>query len=176
MKWGVNQGVIATHGRRRSSGSSIITSRTCGPNRQMDLWERQVHYVSVDDTKYITPLTKKMPSIVSYEMDANPHGIALIINNYGFKEGKKLDYLSGYLHDEENLQKTLQSIKYEVCVYRNCTKKQIDNIMNDTVATNHSKYDSFICCVLSHMEVKNYFMTTKENHITLTTSLKAWRK
>ena len=85
----------------------------------------------------------------SYEMNCNPHGMALIINNYQFHGRRGLNDLDGYLHDEENLEKMLRHIKYEVTVRRNLTTKEINDFMKmDKI--DHSKYDSFICCVLSH--------------------------
>ena len=91
----------------------------------------------------------KFPSIESYEMNANPHGIALIINNFKF-EGDVLISLEGYQRDEEYLKDALKYIRYEVRVHRNCSRKEVYQHVNAIAELDHSKYDSFICCILSH--------------------------
>lgn len=83
----------------------------------------------------------------SYRMDKYPHGLAVIINNEKFKTKK---YREGSRKDEGSLLDTFQHLGYIVRVYRDCTKERIENIMKSISQEDHSQYDSFVCCILSH--------------------------
>jgi len=85
-----------------------------------------------------------------YEMSSFPHGIALIINN---EEFSRQEHREGTGIDEKNLIQTFRYLGYIVEVHRDCSASQMKDIF-DEVSTrrDHSKYDSFVCCILSHGE------------------------
>jgi len=82
-----------------------------------------------------------------YLMSSWPHGVAVIINNERFQKQKDRE---GTHIDEKNLIQTLRYLGYIVEVYRNCTARNILDIMEEYRLKDHSSYDSFICCILSH--------------------------
>ena len=97
----------------------------------------------------VTPkLGQKVSSIDEYDMKKIPHGIALIINNESFagrhskREGTKLD--------ERNLVHIFRHLRYQVEVHREVYAKTMLTIMEDMANRDHTKYDSFVCCILSH--------------------------
>ena len=91
-----------------------------------------------------------------YRMDKNPHGICVIINNYKFHHPtdpeKAHPDRGGAEVDQYNLQVTFQYLRYKVEVYENLTSTQMKELMLSMAQRNHTNYDSFICCILSHGE------------------------
>lgn len=98
----------------------------------------------------IVPVTGKEPVINDlvgcYEMNRWPHGTALIINNEKF-EGAERD---GTGKDERNLIMLFRYLGYIVDVHRDCTADKIREVVKELQSRHHSKFDSFICCILSH--------------------------
>ncbi len=84
-----------------------------------------------------------------YKMDADPHGIAVIINNERFDDLKLRDR-EGTDIDEANLIQTFRYHHYIVDVHRDCTSTKIREIFEAVRYMNHTAFDSFICCILSH--------------------------
>ena len=98
----------------------------------------------------VTPVEgKKNISIATgaYEMSRWPHGVAVIINNEKFSKRSRRE---GTDIDEKNLAQVLHYLGYEVEVHKNCSAKDIMDIVEENGKRDHSKYDSFICCILSH--------------------------
>ena len=85
----------------------------------------------------------------NYDMSSSPHGIALIINNEESSKGK--DRQSQRI-DEMNLIQTFRYLGYIVEVHRDRSASQIRDIFDEVSTRDHSKYDSFISCLLSHGE------------------------
>ena len=79
------------------------------------------------------------------------HGYALIINNINISGREKRQ---GAEKDDENLSKTLNTLGYKLFggrCYRDRTAKEMTELFNEvTMETNHTQYDSFVCCLLSH--------------------------
>ena len=79
------------------------------------------------------------------------HGYALIINNINISGREKRQ---GAEKDDENLSKTLNTLGYKLFggrCYRDYTAKEMTEIFNKvTRETDHTQYDSFVCCLLSH--------------------------
>ena len=79
------------------------------------------------------------------------HGYALIINNINIS-GR--DKRQGAEKDDENLSKTLNTLGYKLFggrYYRDYTAKQMTELFKKvTTETDHTQYDSFVCCLLSH--------------------------
>ncbi len=84
-----------------------------------------------------------------YKMKADPHGIAIVINNKMF-DNEKLRDREGTDIDEANLIETLRYHRYIVDVYRDCAGAKMLEIFEEVRQMDHKGYDSFICCILSH--------------------------
>ena len=82
-----------------------------------------------------------------YPMRNRPHGIAVIINNEQFAKQKERE---GTQIDEKNLTTTFRILGYVVEIHRDRTSQQMLKIMQDMSQRDHSQYDSFVCCILSH--------------------------
>lgn len=89
-------------------------------------------------------------------MDKTPHGIALIINNEQFLEHDKRE---GTAIDERNLIHLFRYLNYTVEVHRNLGSEGMWTIMKEMAKRDHGKYDSFVCCVLSHGKDGHVFGT-----------------
>ncbi len=83
----------------------------------------------------------------NYEMNRWPHGVAVIINNEKFEGGDKRE---GTEIDKRNLVQLFLFLGYIVEVHQDCKAKEIQDIMKEIGARNHSNYDSFVCCIMSH--------------------------
>ena len=91
-----------------------------------------------------------------YNMTKTPHGICLIINNYEFYQGdpkyERLTDRSGAQKDQENLVETFKFLKYEIDLRENLTSEKMVDTLKDISCRDHTPYDSFICCILTHGE------------------------
>ena len=101
-----------------------------------------------DSTALMKPVGKKYP------MGMIPHGIAVIINNFEFHltvPGEDpLPECRGSQVDEENLRVTWEYLQYDVRIFRNLTASELTHQLMQIALQNHEKYDSFVCCILSH--------------------------
>ena len=88
-------------------------------------------------------------------MTASPRGICLIISNEKFdphpkeKDPKKYDR-PGTCVDKESLERTFDWLGFEVIPKTNCTKDQMLEELKKVAKMDHSSYDAFVCCILSH--------------------------
>ena len=85
----------------------------------------------------------------SYDMKKWPHGICMIINNEQFtkhpgREGTNID--------ECNIVQTFRHLGYVVEVHRDCTSDKIQELFEEIRKRDHTGFDSFICCIMSHGE------------------------
>ena len=91
-----------------------------------------------------------------YCMDKNPHGICVIINNHKFyhptNPEKANNDRRGAEVDQMNLQLTFQYLRYRVEIYENLSHTRMMEVMLSMAQHNHTNYDSFICCILTHGE------------------------
>ena len=90
----------------------------------------------------------------SYQMDKNPHGIAVIINNHIFHSTnpteRPMPNRRGSQVDEDKLHFIWKYLLYDVYVLKNCTASELVDELKKIASLNHEKYDSFVCCILSH--------------------------
>ena len=93
--------------------------------------------------------TKIIPLSGAYEMKSECHGLAVIISNEKFAASSKNDR-PGADVDEENLLLLLRFLGYRVRVYRNVDSSRIKSIFEEVQQFDHSPYDSFVSCILSH--------------------------
>ena len=98
---------------------------------------------------------KNEPLCGCYDMSGDAdgsHGWAYIINNYDF-ENSNIANLTGYQRDEEYLIETFRYLGYNVKVARNLKRTKMEGMIEEAGERyKGKKYDSFICCVLSHGE------------------------
>ena len=91
-----------------------------------------------------------------YNMDKNPHGICLIINNHEFYHPtdpeKAHNDRGGASIDQFNLIQTFRYLRYKVEVKENLTAEEMVDTLFKMSQRDHSNYDSFVCCVLTHGE------------------------
>ena len=91
-----------------------------------------------------------------YPLDKNPHGVCLIINNHRFYHdtdpAKAHPDRGGAEIDQYNLTQTFSYLHYKVEVRENLTNDQMTDAVMRMSQRDHSNYDSFICCILSHGE------------------------
>ena len=89
-----------------------------------------------------------------YQMDKSPHGIAVIINNHAFYSTNPGDSpmpnRRGSQVDEDKLCTIWKYLGYDVLVLKNRTASNLLEDLYKIAARSHSKYDSFVCCILSH--------------------------
>ena len=84
-------------------------------------------------------------------MSQKPHGVAIIINNVHFFDPKVLSTRDGSDTDSNNLERTLKGLGYKpVMVLEDRKGDQITRAFRDVCEMDHSKHDSFVCCLLSH--------------------------
>ncbi|XP_065068693.1 caspase-8-like [Rhopilema esculentum] len=90
-----------------------------------------------------------------YTMSSTPRGVCLIINNMDFSEARKnnkgYDDRDGSEKDEENLKEVFEWLDFDVKIYRDQAALNMWNkIQEYSSKFDHSKYDCFVACILSH--------------------------
>ena len=89
-----------------------------------------------------------------YKLDSDPKGICLVINIAEFKPsavvGRPLTQRIGSEEDVRQLRGVFGWLKFKVEVYKNVIKSEFLRIINQTRELDHSAYDAFVCCVMSH--------------------------
>ena len=118
-------------------------------------------------TFIITPTDlNKLPAHIGpdsedvYTMTSKPRGIALIINNESFvpsteqtkkeQEKEQLDNRLGSEKDVQALQKLFEALDFKVKTERNIGKQKILEVLDNTCHEDHSAYDCFVLCLMSH--------------------------
>ena len=81
-------------------------------------------------------------------MDRKVHGRALIINNLASDPSEPIS--SGAKCDVKNLKKLFTNLNYDVEMKVGLDKGKMMALFDKIAAYDHSKYDSFVCCILSH--------------------------
>lgn len=98
--------------------------------------------------------TQCIPVGERYQMDKNPHGIAIVINNHKFHSinptEKPMSNRRGSLVDENSLCAMWRNLGYNVFVLNNCTASELLDELKKVALQSHNAYDSFVCCILSH--------------------------
>ena len=101
-----------------------------------------------------------------YEMKCRPHGKAVIINNYEFHSVypavEALPVRGGSEIDEKNLRVMWRYLRYDVCVFRNLTASQLNQQLAKIALEDHTNFDSFVCCILSHGSSDSIYGTDGE--------------
>ena len=121
-----------------------------------------------------TPVKKKQPEnkpsspLNPYKMRTDGiHGYAVVINNIQI-DGKE-KRLGAHL-DGTNMSRTLTNLGYKLVenkVHENCTAYGIMEIIKKAANMDHTNYDSFICCLMSHGD-SGYLYGTDDERVYLT--------
>lgn len=88
-------------------------------------------------------------------MECEPHGLAIVIVNEKFNANPDIPELvleprEGATQDLCLFTQTFKHLGYTVKEYRDQGALQMHQIMEDVSKTDHSKFDSFVCCVSTH--------------------------
>ena len=86
----------------------------------------------------------------SYPMTQRPRGITLIISNEHFEENPSLQDRQGNQKDVEQLRDLWQFLNFEVVLRQDLVSQEIYNAIREISTMDHSQYDCFVCCLLSH--------------------------
>ena len=100
--------------------------------------------------QYVKPKKGKktvLNDVGAYKMSKFPHGLAVIFNNVDFKKHNRRD---GTEVDETIISTTFRYLGYKVIVHRNFTSIDMLIRLEEIKMLDHSTYDSFVCCFLSH--------------------------
>ncbi|XP_066019510.1 caspase-3-like isoform X1 [Pocillopora verrucosa] len=87
-----------------------------------------------------------------YRMAHQPRGIAVIINNKTFQEKTRQMSREGTDLDRDALKKLFHKLLFKLEVHNNKTSAEILEIVEKMSKLDHSNYDAFIFCILSHGE------------------------
>ena len=91
-----------------------------------------------------------------YLLDKQPHGYCLIFNNYNFyhphDQLKAHPYRGGACIDQVNLSQTFKYLQYLVVNKDNLTAQEMQDTMFEYAQKDHTRFDSFVCCILTHGE------------------------
>ena len=105
-------------------------------------------------------MPKQQRKDLCYPMKSEPHGLCLIINNYKFysttAEGPLPDR-RGSSVDEHNLNIIFTRLNYKIEVIHNATGASIMQKLKDVSSMDHSRYDSFVCCLLTHGKMNGIY-------------------
>ena len=104
----------------------------------------------------------EVEAMPSYPMTQRPRGIALIISNEHFVENPYLRDRQGNEQDVQHLQELWQFLNFEVILQRDLESQEVYNVLREISAKDHSQYDCFVCCLLSHGENGGIFGTDCE--------------
>uniref|UniRef100_A0A8C5Q2D1 Caspase-8 n=1 Tax=Leptobrachium leishanense TaxID=445787 RepID=A0A8C5Q2D1_9ANUR len=90
----------------------------------------------------------------AYELNKNPHGWCLIINNYNFSEARTLNIemsdRRGSDRDAGEIHKVFRSRNYIIKHLDNLKGEDMLKVMKKYAKMDHGDKDSFVCFLLSH--------------------------
>ena len=97
-------------------------------------------------------------------MESRPRGFCLIFNNMSFKD-KKIDRHGANL-DEEKLRDLFEKLHFKVCVFNNKERLEMMVICKRFgTEEDHSRYDAFVCIIMSHGTSGDQIMGVDERTI-----------
>ena len=146
---------VATDGGPPSQAANLKPDQKLMPPEEFEPFDRKL-YLTGEPLQFVHPLgkvhpivdrVKAIPLSGAYEMKSGCHGLAIIITNKNFSENPTRP---GTGVDEENLKVMLCFLGYKVHIYRDVDSKGMFSIFKKVQQFDHTPYDSFICCILSH--------------------------
>ena len=81
-------------------------------------------------------------------MNRNPQGKCIIVNNFNFHD--KAYNRPGAEYDEQTLEALFGSLSFDVQIHRNLDSCGMRGLARTIASEDHSKFDAFICIVMSH--------------------------
>ncbi|XP_078615848.1 uncharacterized protein LOC144884415 isoform X1 [Branchiostoma floridae x Branchiostoma japonicum] len=85
--------------------------------------------------------------ITSYDMGRDPRGVAIIINNIHFEDMADRDGAEG---DTDRLKEVFEGLGFKVVTFHDLGHSKMVDVMMDQGKADHSNYDCFVCCIMSH--------------------------
>ncbi|NXQ23023.1 CASP6 protein, partial [Peucedramus taeniatus] len=89
---------------------------------------------------------------VKYKMDHQRRGVALIFNHEHFFWRLKLPDRRGTMADRNNLNRTFTDLGFEVRLFDDMNKEDVQQRIYEASTEDHSNADCFVCVFLSHGE------------------------
>ncbi|VDL64685.1 unnamed protein product, partial [Hymenolepis diminuta] len=89
---------------------------------------------------------------------SNPRGVCLLINQRDFHHSETRDGTDG---DADIIEHTFRTCGYCVNRATNLTLRKMKNLLDRVGKQDHSKYDSFVCVILSHGRRDEIFASDK---------------
>eukprot|EP00118_Oscarella_pearsei_P025413 m.308142 g.308142 ORF g.308142 m.308142 type:complete len:707 (+) comp43446_c0_seq1:124-2244(+) len=92
-----------------------------------------------------------MKDLPCYDMTKNPRGYAVIISIGTFRRTElRLGPRQGTATDVRNLEQAFQKLHFTVKVHTDCSSTEIVSVMREYGKEDHTNFDCFVCCLLSH--------------------------
>ncbi|XP_071791890.1 uncharacterized protein [Asterias amurensis] len=107
-----------------------------------------------DDKTHTNQGTKpSQESYPQYTMNRNPRGLCMIINNKKFHGEKKMNERKGSDLDTGRLLYLFDKLHFKVEARMDMTSYEMLSWFKEVSQMDHSKYDCFVCCIMSHGEL-----------------------
>nr|ACP41139.1 caspase 8 [Tubifex tubifex] len=132
--------VIIASGGSQPHASAGIDQLAIGQQLRLST----LHDVSIDD------------ELPCYTMNRKPRGLCVIVNNEKFykldsdNDSKKMPDRTGTQIDCDHLQLVFESLQFKVEILNNLTHDELARGLLSAAGSDHSMYDCFVCCILSH--------------------------
>lgn len=110
-------------------------------------------------------LSASSPSLnlKQYNLNFKYTGLALMIINYEFSDPQNNFPPEGYNPDLDiESFSTLENFNFQIIVYRNQTRDQIEGLINDCVNFDYSEYGCCFLCISSHGDEKSIYSCDQE--------------
>ena len=128
-------------------------------------FQNNSNYSSFNQTTTTSPISE--PTIATVESNempnipgpflypitkGSPHGFCVIINNEHFHSISSLVLRerAGTKRDGEQLEQTFHFLNYYTQTYNDVTTPKMWEILQELSKRDHTQFDSFVCCLLSH--------------------------
>ena len=113
--------------------------------RRQDLAMLQRQQRSVSQT------SRLRDDLPCYSMKRNPRGLAVIISIEHFQRTElNLGSRQGTSVDAGHLERAFKNLNFNVLIHRDCTSSDLVRVMTSYGQRDHSNYDCFVCCLLTH--------------------------
>ena len=109
-----------------------------------------ITYFECTDGKGTNPGSIHDDPAKCYKLENDPKGICLIINIAKFRGCQKLSSRDGSEADVRQLVNVFWWLRFEIKEYRDVNKSEFLRIINEVRELDHTAYDAFVCCIMSH--------------------------
>ena len=101
----------------------------------------------------------------SYEMNRNPRGKCIIINNSNFQD--KAYNRPGAEWDEQALEALFEYLSFDVEIYQNLDSRDMRELVRTIASENHSESDALFVIVMSHGGDHDTILGVDQRNITV---------